>query len=210
MPEFTAIFKESFRAEWLVATSTNTAIGMEVLASSNDVPAGDRLATARATRHVLSVAFCAERHAIIILEELCEGEEALTTSVALEALLVPPLAKSHDSIAFVGDSLLAECADHASLLGAVADHLNAASIISNFVTRLKLGFVQSRHCSRSGTVTRRGWWRRGFANRGSAVVAEFRTCRYLGTACGALRVVLELRTAAAAEFRACGVFSSAI
>jgi len=119
MPELAAILEETLGAEGLVAASTDAAFGVEVLASSNDVPAGARLAAASTAGHIMTVALCAERLAVIVLEELSEREEALAAPVALEALLVEPLAEGKDGVALVEDVPITRSANHAGLLRAV-------------------------------------------------------------------------------------------
>jgi len=137
MPELATVLEEAFRTERLMASSTDTAVGVEVLTCSDDVPAGDGFAATSAARHVLGVALCAERQAVVVLEELCKGEETLTASVALEAFLVEPVAKSHDSIALVGDVLVAQETDKTGLLWTVLHDLDATKI-SDLVSRLQL------------------------------------------------------------------------
>jgi len=137
MPQFAAIFEESFRAKRLATASAHTALWVEVLVCSIEVPSSDGLAALRATRHVLSVALGAERQTVVILEELGEGEQTLAAPVALEALLVEPLAEGHDCIALVGDVLVAQSANEASLLGSMSDHLHTVGKGCNLVTGLQ-------------------------------------------------------------------------
>ena len=137
MPHFTSLFKEALRAEWLATAGTDAALRVEVPASGNDVPAGDGLLAHGAARHVLGVALGAKRHAVVVLEELGEGEQTLTAPVALEALLVEPLAEGHDCIALVGDVAMAECANKASGLRGVVDNLHSVADAGNSVARSK-------------------------------------------------------------------------
>jgi len=183
MPELAAILEESFWAERLAASSTDAALGMVAPVCSNDVPARDGLATLAAARHVLGVALGAEWHAVVVLEELGEREQTLAASVALEALLVEPLAEGHDCIALAGDVLVAQGTDKASLLGTVSDQLHAIGKSGNLIARLQR-LIHGANRSGRWRVTWRSRWRRrlgGSGKHGSAIVAELEAILTLGT-----------------------------
>jgi len=137
MPQLTSFFEEAFRTEGLAATGTDTALRMEAPGTSNNISARDRLLAHAATGQVLSVALGAKREAVVVLVELGEREQTLTASVALEALLVEPLAKSHDSIALVGDITKAKSTNKASSPRTVLHDLHAITNIMDLVTRAK-------------------------------------------------------------------------
>jgi len=172
MPKLATILEETLGAERLMATCTDAAFAMEILASSDDISGCDRPATTSATRHILSVALSTQRKAIIVLIELGKREETLTASVALEAFLVESLAECHDSVALICDCLVAKGTNKTSLLRAMRDDLNATKI-SDLISRLKLRLVHSRH--RSGCrsrIARRSWRSRTLRNRSTAIIAE--------------------------------------
>lgn len=179
MPELTSLFEEAFRAEGLAATGTDAALRVEAPVSSNNVPATDRLLAHAAVGQVLSVALGAKREAVVVLVELGEGEQTLTASVALEALLVEPLAKSHDSIALIGDITEAKSANKASSPRTVLNDLHAITDVVDLVTRAKRSLHRSnrrrprsrspwsrsrsrsswsRSSSPRGVTRRSGWW----------------------------------------------------